>query len=69
MGGNERIVLKMEIKSCRDCIHSSNNYIEHDDPFTSMPSKIYWFCNQGKNTKRNVNITNPDEISKDCPLR
>ena len=36
--------ISMDVDSCRECPHSTNNRIEHDDPFTSGPSHVYWWC-------------------------
>lgn len=64
-----RIVpIKLEVRSCRECPHSSNNAQEQNDPFRSTPLHIWWYCNQGKNTRETVNITDSYKISKDCPL-
>ena len=59
----------LNIESCRECPHSSNNQQEHSDPFISHPTNTYWYCNQGGNITRNtVNIKDSYEISEDCPL-
>lgn len=61
-------IYQKEISSCRSCPYSSNNAQEHDDPFTSTPLHIYWYCNQGENTRETVYIKDSYEISSDCPL-
>jgi len=61
--------VELDIKSCAECPHSSNNQQEHSDPFTSHPLNTYWYCNQGVDTRTIVNIKNPSKIAKDCPLR
>lgn len=63
------VTAKLEVRSCRKCPHSSNNAQEHNDPFTSTPLNIYWYCNQGKNTRETVDIIDASEIAKNCPLR
>ena len=60
--------IKIEIKSCRDCPHVSNNQQEHDDPFTSHPSTTYWYCNQSKSARESVDIIDENKISENCPL-
>ena len=63
------VTVKLEVKSCRECPHASNSAKEHNDPFSSTPLNVYWYCNQGTNTRETVNITNSYEIAKNCPLR
>ena len=70
MKKDDEVVIELRISSCARCPHSSNNTQEHNDPFTSSPSVIYWYCNQGENTRDTVNINKPYlEIAKNCPLR
>ena len=58
-----------KIESCRECPYASNNAQEHDDPYTSTPSHLYWYCNQGgQDTRAMVRITDAYKISDDCPL-
>lgn len=70
MKKDDEVVIELRISSCARCPHSSNNAQEHNDPFTSSPSVIYWYCNQGEHTRDTVNINKPYlEIAKNCPLR
>lgn len=61
--------VKLEVRSCKGCPHSSNNVQEQNDSFRSTPLNLYWYCNQGDNTRETVKITDPDKIAEDCPLR
>ena len=58
-----------KVDMCRACPHVSNSSQEHDDPFSSPSSKVYWYCNEGKHTRNDVYISSSFEISKDCPLK
>ena len=62
------VTTKHNVKYCRDCPYASNNAQEHDDPFSSTPLNLYWYCNYSKESRINVNIKDAWEISKDCPL-
>jgi len=61
--------VKVEITGCRECPYVSNSETEHDDPFTSAPLNIIWYCNHSPGTRTNVDIQDPCEIADGCPLR
>ena len=63
-----QVNIKHDVKCCRDCPYSSNNAQEHNDPFSSTPLNIYWYCNHSKGTRLKVYIGDASEISKDCPI-
>lgn len=63
------VTAKLEVRNCRECPYSSNNAQEHNDPFSSTPLNIYWYCNYDEDSRETVDITNSYEIAKDCPLR
>lgn len=58
--------LELKIKNCRECLYSTNSSILHDDPFTSAPASVTWYCEKDKEPS-NVII---DEyiIDPDCPI-
>ena len=65
----EKIVTHtLYIANCRSCPHCSNNAQEHDDPFTSSPRYLYWYCNYDTKTRENVKIINEYNIAENCPL-
>lgn len=57
----------IDIQNCRECPYSTNSALMHDDPFTSGPSTITWYCTKGK--KPRDRIDNPYMIDPDCPLK
>lgn len=61
------MIVSLKIQNCRECPHSTNSAKLHDDPFTSGPSTITWFCQAGK--KPSSVIVDSYEIDKDCPLK
>ena len=63
-----KVNVKHDVKCCKDCPYSSNSAQEHDDPFSSTPLNIFWYCNYSKGTRLRVCIGNALEISKDCPI-
>lgn len=70
MTKNDSIIVELTVHTCAKCPHASNNAQENDDPFISSPTTIYWYCNQGKNTRKTVSLDKPYlEIAKNCPLR
>ena len=58
-----------EVACCRECPCVTNNAREHDDPFTSGPSNVWWFCNFDSISIESVDISDVRKIAKNCPLR
>ena len=63
-----KVTTKHNVERCCDCPYASNNAQEHDDPFSSTPLKIIWYCNHSKGTRLNVYIGDAQKISEDCPI-
>lgn len=59
--------VQLEVKNCRECPHSTNSAHLHDDPFTSGPASITWYCRKGK--KPSSIIADEWKIDKDCPIQ
>lgn len=51
--------------SCRDCWHSTNSAKLHDDPFTSTPHPINWYCGHAPELRR---VENEYVRDDKCPL-
>ena len=60
------VIVKHEVKRCRDCPHVDNNVWRHDCAFTSQPAKTYWDCTY-KNGPDYIEDAN--KIDKKCPLK
>lgn len=60
--------IKLDVNSCYECYYSTNNAIEHNDPFTSGPATIIWYCNSIKR-KGDRYIKNEEIIDKNCPYK
>lgn len=56
------------VTCCRECPYSSNNKQEHDDPFSSGPVNIWWYCNATPTSRERVDIVDERQIAKNCPL-
>ena len=61
--------IAIDVESCRECPHSTNNAREHDDPFTSGPAHIYWWCEIPDNKGNRIYIKDSYVIDKNCPNR
>jgi len=57
-------MVNVRVRNCKECTHSTNSAIEHNDPFTSSPSNVYWWCKMTGNY-----IYDPYEIEALCPLK
>jgi len=63
------VVIEHDVKRCYDCPYASNNAQEHNDPFSSSPANIYWYCNYTKQSRESVYIEDAwHRIAKDCPI-
>ena len=40
------VTVTVEVRACEDCPHATNSAREHNDPFTSEPYPVRWFCNR-----------------------
>ena len=58
--------ISIDVASCRECPHSTNNHREHDDPFTSAPANTYWWCEVPRKGDR-LYIDDPYIIDPNCP--
>lgn len=63
--------VELDIDTCYDCPHATNNAQLHDDPFTSGPSDIFWMCKKsGKSYRDWFIIKNAyNKIDPRCPLK
>lgn len=62
------VIVKHSVQSCRQCPHSDNSAMRHDDPFTSSPANNTWFCNHPERNKWHDIIEDENKIDKRCPL-
>lgn len=58
--------VELDIQSCRECPHSTNNVREHDDPFTSSPAEVIWYCTKPNGPRY---IQKASQIHERCPLK
>jgi len=62
-----RSQVAITIEKCYDCPHATNSAKMHDDPFTSTPLNVYWYC--CKENGEMKDIENPYTIPEWCPLK
>lgn len=65
-----QVSVTYEVKGCRGCPYSSNNAQEHDDPFSSSPANIVWYCNYNRDSRERVHIDDGWKmIPENCPVK
>ena len=58
--------ITQNVESCRKCPNVTNSAREHDDPFTSSPSRVVWWCKEKNGPEY---IADENEIDTQCPLK
>ncbi len=61
--------ITMSVPNCRECPHSTNNAREHNDPFTSAPLNVYWWCRHPARPAHNRHINDANKIDPNCPAK
>lgn len=59
--------ITLTVSSCYECPHSTNNAREHNDPFTSGPVNIYWYCRHPKRNPSSKWIDDVNKVDPKCP--
>ena len=59
-----QVTIVHEVTKCRDCPHVSNSSKEHDDPYTSEPNPLRWYC---RHPAGFMHLRDAWVIHPDCP--
>lgn len=62
--------IRYSITRCYDCPYATNSARLHNDPFTSSPVNIYWYCTKKVDGFGDFMIIDDayNGVDKNCPL-